>query len=88
MGNPNYGYIRKTDNLGIGVEDMALALPYPTPVINTYGPRYNVRGSFMPFTGGGQFPLAPFGPFVGLRANGVYLSGDYALGALTGETKK
>ena len=81
--NGPYNYRAGPSTLGIGVDNMAL-LRQPIAVdFSTYGPRYNVRGDFGPFQGAGQFPLAPAVPFVGLRANGVYLSGELALQNLT-----
>lgn len=81
--NGPYNYRAGPNTLGIGVENLALErLPIAVD-FSTYGPRYNVRGDFGPFQGAGQFPLAPQVPNVGLRANGVYLSGDLALQNLT-----
>jgi hypothetical protein len=83
MANGPYRYRAGPDRLGIGVDNMALERPPIASDFSTYGPRYNVRGDFAPFRGAAQFPLAPLVPNVGLRANGVYLSGDMALQALT-----
>lgn len=81
--NGPYNYRAGPNTLGIGVENMALERQPIAVDFSTYGPRYNVRGDFAPFLGAGQFPLAPSVPAVSLRANGVYLSGDMALQALT-----
>lgn len=76
-------YVTGATELGIGVDNQALA-PLPVaPNYSTYGPRYNVRGDFAPLRGAGQFPLTKSVTTTDLRANGVYLSGGLALQALT-----
>lgn len=82
MGWP-YRYRAGPDTLGIGVDNMALERNPIAVDYSTYGPRYNVQRDFAPFLGAAQFPIAPQVPKVGLRANGVYMSGDLALQALT-----
>ena len=77
-----YFYRPGPDRLGIGVDNFALerpGIPIDEPI---YGTRYNVRRSFGPLLGGAQFPTAQSVPAVSLRQNGVYMSGDMALGAL------
>lgn len=81
--NGPYNYIPGPNTLGIGVDNMALVRQPIAVDMPIYGQRYNVHKSFAPLHGGAQFPLAVSVPNVGLRANGVYLSGDMALSALT-----
>ena len=78
-----YNYIATPNTLGIGVDNLAFVRPPIATDFNTYGKRYNVRSDIRPLEGAGQFPLYVSGPTVDLRANGVYLSGEMALGALT-----
>lgn len=78
-----YNYRAGPNSLGIGVDNMAFASYAIATDMPNYGPRYNVRKSFSPLTGGEQFPLSRFGPTNSLRANGVYMSGDLALQMLT-----
>jgi hypothetical protein len=77
-----YGYIPGPNTLGIGVDNFALQLPYTNPMWSIYGPRYNVQRDLAPLTGGYQ-KLAQDLPNVDLRADGVYLSGQIALQALS-----
>lgn len=86
--NGPYDYIPGPNTLGIGVDNMALVRRPIAVDMPNYGPRYNVTRSFAPLTGGAQFPLAVSGPMVDLRANGVYISGDMALAALTDFNKE
>ena len=81
--NGPWNYVAGPSTLGIGVENLALVQQGVAVTMPHYGPRYNVRGSFMPLEGAGQFPLQQSVPMVGLRANGAYLSGAMALEALT-----
>ena len=81
--NGPYNYRAGPNTLGIGVDNMALERQPIAVDMPIYGPRYNVQKSFAPLMGGAQFPLAVSVPNVGLRANGVYMSGQLALAALT-----
>lgn len=78
-----YVYRAGPDTLGIGADNMALVSCKIAVNEPNYGPRYNVRGSFSPLTGGEQYPLSNVGPTNSLKANGAYLSGDFALQQLT-----
>lgn len=82
MANSPYSYRAGPNTLGIGVENMALLRPGVAVDQPNYGPRYEVRGSINPFMGGAFYPVAPHGPYISLRADGVYLSGQMALQAL------
>lgn len=78
-----YDYKIGPNTLGIGVDNLAFAdykIAINEPI---YGPRYNVKRSFAALDGAAQFPLAPSGPAIDLRANGVYMGGNLALGMLT-----
>lgn len=85
--NGPYNYRAGPNTLGIGVDNLALERQGVGIDMPIYGPRYNVRGSFAPLMGGAQFPIVQELPHVGLRANGVYLSGTLALQALTDYNK-
>lgn len=79
--NGPYNYISRYRDIGQGAEVFALVGPYLPRAMQTYGPRYNVRGSINPILG--AQPYAPKeGPQADIRANGVYLAGDLALQAL------
>jgi len=78
-----YRYIATPNTLGIGVDNLAFVRPPIATDFNYDSRRYNVRADIMPLEGAGQFPLYNIGPMTDLRANGVYLSGQLALGALT-----
>lgn len=69
-------------SLGVGVSNLALEQPGRAVDQDFYSPRYNVnRGMTI------GFPTVPntgqLLPDYDLRGNGVYLSGDMALAALT-----
>jgi len=81
--NGPYEYVAGPNTLGIGADNLALVRPPITVDPPIYGPRYNVRQSFAPLMGAAQFPLDVSVPRVGLRGNGVYMSGAMALSALT-----
>ena len=78
-----YAYIAGPDTLGIGVDNLAFMRPDFPIDMPIYGHRYNVRESFAPLRGAGNFPLANIGPTTDIRANGVYMSGNLALQVLT-----
>jgi len=76
-----YRFVDRFDNIGIGVEDMGFTQPTTLPVDSIYAARYNVQMTLAPQAPGylkQQQNLVP----VGLRANGVYMSGELALQAL------
>ncbi len=77
-----FRYKNTPDNIGVGVENIALSRPHGPVMGGTYGPAYNVRKS-VDILSKGFVQLAQDLPTVDLRANGVYLSGEMALQALS-----
>lgn len=79
----NYNYVAGPRDLGVGVDNFALVKPDITPFMNYYGPAYNIHKSFKTrvpaMVSDGIIEL----PRADLRANGVYLSGQMALQALS-----
>lgn len=73
--NAIYSYAEGPDNLGVGVMNLALERSRIPLQMNFDGPRYDIRGTIAPLEGASQFPLAPSGPAIDLRANGSYLMG-------------
>ena len=77
-----YSYKEGRACYGIGVDNMALVRPHGPVPGGTYSPAYNVRRSVNLLSP--AFVLeSPSYPYVDLRGNGVYLSGDIVLGSLS-----
>lgn len=76
-----FSYRAGPDNLGVGVENLALVSNGRPNEASFYSPRYDVRREMKPY-----IPVLPnIGqslPAADLRQNGVYLSGDMALAQL------
>lgn len=83
-----YKYVPGHSNIGIGAENLALVQPGRAIDQDIYSPRYNVRGSFNVLGGAPAFQVAPAVPDYDLKANGVYLSGTFALQSLTDNWNK
>lgn len=80
--NGIYSYRETPSTLGVGVENMALRQPGLAISMNYYAPKYNVRGDLGPWKPG-YVKYYQDMPFRDLRADGVYMSGDLALAALS-----
>jgi len=81
--NGPYRYRLGAHCLGEGADVYALEQPQSLPIgYQHYGPRYNIRRTLSPNTGGYVGPDFQSGPLVDLKANGVFLSGALSLQAL------
>lgn len=79
--NTPYHFRPGVRGIGIGAENMALIQPTTLPVDSIYAPRYNVQRSMYSYSGG-ALKLAQELPFVSVKGQGVYLSGEMAMQAL------
>lgn len=78
-----YSYIPGPRDLGIGVGNEALVRPHPYPTTGKWGPRYNVQKPLDVHARAFVLPAQSL-PNVDLKANGVALSGTWALTPLSG----
>jgi len=81
--SPPYGYIRTPDNLGQGAEIYALVQPGLPPRSSSTNQRSLVRKQFQITSIGNPPANLQSLPVTDLRANGVYLSGQMELQALS-----
>lgn len=76
-----FSFLKKYDNVGVGTKDLGLLPRTTLPAGGSYlGPQWNIKRSMMPQSAPGVMLAGKTLVLPNtLRANGVYIPGQYAL---------
>lgn len=82
-----FRFVKRADNLGVGVDNLALLKPQTNARLDLTGAGRPVMRSLNPLEGP-QLRASPVTTAVSLRGNGVYLTGMFVLNALMDFNKR